>query len=174
MHNGNPKLYCENKICYSCKQTTENVVDSYPRIPIYICQNCRVTDEEKVKIAENTLAQKQKTFEENRDYIAKDLGWYKNDDNTYCYLFLKSRIAEHPIKPEKNYIKSLLPQNWRLSEDDLYYMCEFVGSENRFFLDRIIISNSSHGDQDNSLYDICQMVTNVRKYVNNIKDMNGK
>jgi hypothetical protein len=124
---------------------------------------------DKIKRFQEENERKTQKFDEDRDYLAKDLGWYKNDDNTWTYLFLKSKIYEHPIKPEVEYIKSLLPRYWKLREDDIYLMAEYQGTDKSLFPDVIIVGNTSAGYYDYYKYDICNLIVQVRKYINTIK-----
>lgn len=171
MYNGDPKLVASDKTCYKCQQLFKNIVETWAVYnfdkDFYICEKCTVVvAEEKRKIEQMNLLRKQKEFEENRDYIAKDLGWHVPHDN--------DDHSEHPIKADKAFIENLLPADWHLIEDELFWMCKYMGKDTHLFEDHVSISNSSVGYDDNSMYDICKIVADVRKYVNKIKESNDR
>jgi hypothetical protein len=153
----------------------KDIVCEYPVDPDYTCDSCRIIREDnKIKNLQEENKRKTAQFDADRDFIAQDMGWYQNEDGTWTYLFLKSKLAEHPIKPEINYIKSLLPRYWKLREDDIYLMAEFDGPDKSLFPEAIIIPNTSGGYHDYYKYDICNLISKVRKYINSIKVHNEK
>ena len=95
-------------------------------------------------------------------FRSKDIGWHVPHDN--------NDRSEHPIKADKEFIQNLLPADWQLFEDELFWLCKYVGKDTHLFKDHVSVSNSSVGYDDNSMYDICKIVADVRRYINKVKN----
>lgn len=128
MHNGNPKLTCNDETCKSCEKIFKDVVQPLPRYS-YVCDTCATK-----LLQESHLAQKEEVsrrdaqLQANRDYIAKHLGWTQTEDKQWKNDKTSQLQSQHPVAADFETAKKLLPSGWTVKQDDIYLAAFDSGS----------------------------------------------
>lgn len=128
MHNGDPKLTCNDETCIDCKKVFKDIVQPLPRYR-YVCDSCSTK-----LLQESYLAQKEELnrretqLQENRNFIAKHLGWSQTADNKWKNGITNQIQIQHPVAADIETAKKLIPSGWTVKHSDMY-LAAFEGEE---------------------------------------------
>lgn len=175
MYKGNPKLTCNDEVCEVCKQTFKDIVQPLPRYG-YCCENCREQINKENRLSkESAFAKRLEVFEANRDYIAEDLGWKKDDKNIWHHSQLNQSSIEHPVPvddPQK--LLAFVPEHWivRYDHEDIMAYDSSINTDRpveiryfdnpRYFY-TLLIDHDGFTSDKSLIYDMLEMIVNIRK-----------
>lgn len=144
MHNGNPKLTCNDETCRQCQQVFKGVVQPLPRYT-YICDKCSENIKNESKIQQiKDLEDREQKLQQNRDYVAKYLGWSMTEDMRWKHFEKNIIQDEHPIATNLKTAKSLVPFDWSIQYDDIYMVAYKIKNDQ-------LDTGSSKYDKDNMI-----------------------
>jgi len=186
MHNGNPKLTCNDETCDVCAKVFKDIVQTLPRYG-YRCEECRNRlKQENISAEKEFYKLRSEQLQSNRDFIAEDIGWKKENNDQWYHAKDNVISFEHPIQDNLEAAKKTMPDDWTLKIDsndetitayhkdfrsNLMSESKQINIKDFFFSSLTTYHGLSTGESydDCVMHDVYDMVAKVRKAIKSNK-----
>ena len=186
MHNGNPKLTCNDETCDVCAKVFKDIVQTLPRCG-YRCEECRNRlKQENISAEKEFYKLRSEKLQSNRDFIAEDIGWQMLAKDHWVNRNTNEIAKEHPISiNDVNSLMKFVPEGWIMRydyEDIMAYDARRntdLPIENRYINNPRYFHNivsDYHGITTGESFDSClihdilEMIVEIRKLENEEKN----